>query len=460
VEKTDKDPRYSLNPILLWAANQRRDDHESWLLAKKQRLTYVSLADNYANYTNQKAFGDNCWMALKQYLGWSQVVPWDELKYHRAIETFQERRGERSEAMKKGSLNRADPNARIMISLKQQLKLKDEDWKPSKPPQPIWIHPDYELFADGPYGTILLELLLENKPDYWHFHAKASYESYAKFVQDHYAGVKRFHMEDQTGQDSTAQGWAVRVLENLMRHFSFPEEVVQRFVHTKLHKTLDGKVYLLICTDSGEVWTFLINTVSAAARVCFKYDLLPGVPLSSGGDDTMLPAPVLENPMYVPFKVIDPCSDKIYESDRGDFTSHGIKDGVLFKNPIILLKRFLVKLASGRGEEAVLGYGEMWLRNYKLRELLPGLMTSEELRAHSIMTRIFFNLKKEGLKTRLSWSDLYDVDVEQIPIEALESHKELVTHAQVIQPDVNRFVQNYIESITRIPVRDEYTSLF
>jgi len=304
-----------------------------------------------------------------------------------------------------------------------------------------------------------LDLLLEHKPAYWHFHAKASYSNYAQFCADHYSGVKLFHMEDQTGQDSTAQGWAVVVLESLMRHFSFPEEVVQRFVKTKLHKTLDGKVFLLICTDSGEVWTFMINTTSAAARICLKYDLQPGVPLSSGGDDTMLPAPLRPNPIYEDFRLIDPCSDKIYESSRGDFTSHGIKDGVVFKNPIILLKRFLVKLAAGRGEEAVLGYGEMWKRNYDLKELLVTLMTPSELEAHSIMTRIFFNLRKEGLKTRLKWADMYDVDVTEIPETAVQSFAALKEHAIMILPNVNRVVQEYVESLN-VARLDEYTSLF
>jgi hypothetical protein len=421
IEKTDKDPRYTLSPIALWAAYQRADDHASWLMAKAQRIRYSTPEANLKNYMDQMKFGDMCWESFKHYMNWKEPVPWNELRYHQAIEKFQFRRGDRSGALKKGSLNRADPNFNITITLKQQLKLKDEEWKPAKPPQPVWIHPDYQLFTEGPYGVLLLDLLLEHKPPWWHFHARETYESFASWAEAYMKPYDQFEMNDLVGQDQSTQGWAVRVLENLMRWFNFPEHAINEFKHNKMFKTLDGKVFIAIMTDSGEVWTFMINTISSTARECFMFNLQPGHPQANGGDDTWRAVAGTINPEYEPFRSMDPCEDKRYVSDRGDFTSHCYKNGVLFKNPIILLKRFMSRLATGKGEDAVLGYGEAWRRNYDLREKLIGVMSEQELAAHNVMTRIFMNLKHEGLKTRLSWDKHYDTEIDQIPDEAAKS---------------------------------------
>jgi hypothetical protein len=139
---------------------------------------------------------------------------------------------------------------------------------------------------------------------------------------------------------------------------------------------------------------------------------------------------------------MDPCVDKRYISPKGDFTSHRVYKGVLYKNPILLLKRFLVKLASGRGEESVLGYAEMWKRNYDLKEQLFDVFTEEEMEAHAIMTRIFFNLKKEGLRTRLPFKFRDYDDFEIIPtlrdsdFTFLEKVQNLALFAGPTQADV------------------------
>jgi hypothetical protein len=344
--------------------------------------------------------------------------------------------------LKKGSLNRADPNFNITITLKQQIKLKDEEWKPAKPPQPVWIHPDHQLFTEGPYGMLLLDLLIEHKPPYWHFHAKETFQSFETWVGQHLDGVEKFEMNDLVGQDQSTQGWAVRVLENLMRWFSFPEHVINEFKNNKLFKTLDGRIFIAIMTDSGEVWTFIINTVSNTARECFMFSIQPGQPMAQGGDDTLKGFVNPINPQYEVFRHMDPCEDKRYVSDRGEFTAHIIKNGVLYKNPIILLKRFLVRLATGRGEEAVLGYFDIFAQNYAKKEELIVVMTEPELEAHNILTRIFMNLRKEGLKLHVDWNKTRNEEYEQlleqkiIPTSALSAFP-ILRNMQMFAPVFN-----------------------
>jgi hypothetical protein len=440
-EHPEDDPRYSISPILQWAAFQKSNDRASYLLAKAKRIRYSTIEDNLANLERQKFFGMCCFDAFRIYMGWTQPFAWDDRRYALASVAFQERRNDRPAALKKASLNRADADAQIMLTLKQQLKLKEGDNTVAKSPQPVWIHPDSQLFAEGPYGVLLLELLLEHKPDYWHFHAKMSYEQFETWCAKYMTDCDEYEMSDQTGQDQAAQGWAVTVFECLLRWFNFPEEAINQFKHLKLTKVLNGHI-VAIMTDSGEVWTYLINTVSSTARECFMYDIKPGHPMANGGDDTMRKPIKVQNPNYDYFRDMDPCVDKRYISPKGDFTSHRVYKGVLYKNPILLLKRFLVKLASGRGEESVLGYAEMWKRNYDLKEQLFDVFTEEEMEAHAIMTRIFFNLKKEGLRTRLPFKFRDYDDFEIIPtlrdsdFTFLEKVQNLALFAGPTQADV------------------------
>jgi hypothetical protein len=105
----------------------------------------------------------------------------------------------------------------------------------------------------------------------------------------------------------------------------------------------------------------------------------------------------------------------------------------------------------------------MWLRTYSLKEILTEVMTPIELEAHSIMTRIFFNLRKEGLKTRLKWADMYDVDIPDIPIRdevvLTETIQSLRAHVNYIMPSVNRVATAYVQEIGLTKL-NEYTSLF
>jgi hypothetical protein len=78
----------------------------------------------------------------------------------------------------------------------------------------------------------------------------------------------------------------------------------------------------------------------------------------------------------------------------------------VFKDPVILAKRFLAKLSSGDGDDAVLGYYDLWKHNYNKGEVLMSLLTEEEMISHQILTRIMFNLKAEKISIRPDWSKI------------------------------------------------------
>lgn len=401
----DKNPFYYTTEIMNWGLDQKASDQISFLAAVKQRLRYTSVQENLNQMAYQKTFGVNCFNALKRYLKWENPVVFDEELYHRCEVAFQVRRGERSQAMKKGSLNRADPDFGILLTAKTQWKLKDRDFSKAKPLQPVMIHADKYLFEYGPKGIYLLEKILEHCPDWWFLYAKKTPDDFENWTKRSFEKGELFEMNDLKGQDQSTQGWAVELFSLVMEHFGFKQEWIDNFKMEKMTKMIKDKV-LSIMTNSGEIWTYLLNTVSAAARECFMFSLPPGLAMASGGDDTLRKKYGGVNPGYVELQALDPCEDKRFESTRGEFCSFMIKNGTLTKDPIILTKRFLGRLSRGEGETAVLGYSYLWAFNYRKAEMLSSIFDEDEMTAHQIMTRVMFNLKKEKVYTKPDWSIL------------------------------------------------------
>jgi hypothetical protein len=402
----DKNPLLFKPDLYNWGARQRNDDSVTWLAARKQRIEYASKMSNELNYQGQKELGLACWNAFRMYMGWHQPVAWDQLYYEKCVYAFQVKRGERSAAVKKGSRNRADMEMdTITMTIKNQWKVKDRLFKAAKPGQPIMTHSDQYLFEHGPYGAYLLDKFLQHHPPWFYFHAKKTINDYevwnAKWMQEDNIS----EMTDLEGQDGTTQGWAVVFFENLMRWFGLPENFVLEWVRNKKSKEVNGKI-LAIMTGSGEIWTYLLNSTSSAAMEIFRYNMPPYFPMAASGDDIRRKRGLLVSPEYEKLRHLDPTIVKRFQSARGEFISFMSVGPHVFKDPVILAKRFLAKLSSGDGDDAVLGYYDLWKHNYNKGEVLMSLLTEEEMISHQILTRIMFNLKAEKISIRPDWSKI------------------------------------------------------
>lgn len=402
----DENPLLFKPEAFLWGANQLAKDAVTYAAARMQRIKYTTTLQNQANLATQKDFGLAVFDAFRRYLGWTQPIPWNEIEYQKAIILFQERRGDRSAAERAGSRNRAYmPHDSLAMTIKQQWKLKSNLFEKAKPGQPIMIHSDSYIFEHGPYGIYFLDKFLENKPDYYYLHAKATIADYHAWNARYLAGDEITEMTDLKGQDASTQGWAVVFFEQMLRWMSFPEPFVQEFVRNKLNKTHNDKL-LAIMTNSGEIWTYLLNSMSASAAEVFEYGIPPGFPVAGTGDDMRRRTGLTRSPAYLPYRHIDPRIVKRFTSTRGEFISFLSRGPYVFKDPIMLLKRFFGRLESGRAEDAALGYFDLWAWNYNQGEILMQCMTPAEIEAHQIMTRIMFNPKKEGIKRKFDYTKL------------------------------------------------------
>jgi hypothetical protein len=264
----------------------------------------------------------------------------------------------------------------------------------------IVIHSDDYLFKHGAYGVYVLRKLLQIKASHWCFYAQMDFRALQDWMRLWFRQGP-YVMSDMTAQDQSMTGWAVHVLANFMKWLNLPTTFVDEFVRDKMEKSIGGKTVRTM-TSSGEIWTYLINTIGTAARECFMYRLPYGLPMANGGDDTMRCGDLTLDSVYLDeFSSFDPCVDKRYSSVVGDFVTFRYHQGVLVKDPVILLRRLLCKMSIGDLENCAKGYFDLWAWNYSQGDRLNDVLSGEEIEAHSITTRIFMNASKNGISRYL-----------------------------------------------------------
>jgi hypothetical protein len=393
IEDKHQDPRYFIPNALTGGLRQNaNDDPVSFAAGVAQRIRRGNLYLNKMEMRDETGYGLALWQALKRYLNWRSPIGFNQYQYNLAIQTFQERRADRSQALQKASLPRSEPEFSGMLTAKTQIKLKDEGFKPAKPLQTIFVTGDKYLFKMGPLGIYLLDKILENTPSYWFLYAKKQQSDFEQWI----AGIPdetEWEMNDLVSQDTAMTGAYVVMFSELMRFFSIPQDLIDFYVESKLDfKT--RTILMGIMTLSGEIFTYLINSVGSAARECLKFDMRPGERMANGGDDTCKPKAGVISETYKMWENSDRAEEKRYTSTQGEFCTFIIKKGFIYKNPRILFRRLQMHLEYGKLDDVLLGYFEHWIALYNMGDNLMTVMTPEHLEHVVALNKFFFNAKK------------------------------------------------------------------
>jgi hypothetical protein len=241
-----------------------------------------------------------------------------------------------------------------------------------------------------------------------------------------YIPDEELEMRDLKAQDITTSGWALVFMLRWFEFFSVPKEFQLRFKERSLH-TRVGRHVMSIMTDPGRIFTFLENTATSFANECGIYQIPHGWPVQVAGDDVQRRAGLQPCEQYVTkFARIDPTVHKREVSRVGSFCSYTTRKGVVYKDPVLLLLRFLVKISSGKGEISALGYWDLWVSNYLKREDIFCVMSQEEQQAHQLLTRIMFNLRHNGIRIKPDWSKLSAVGEEDSVSESRWDSQQMV----------------------------------
>jgi len=391
---------------LNWGLDQRADDGPSFAAGVNQRIRRKTYIENKREVEENIGYGLAMWDALKKYFGWNDKVPWDERLYEDCEILFQMRRAERSDDLKKMSLNRASPDYQDFLTAKTQWKLKSRVSKPASPLQTILVRSDRVLFRDGPLGIYLLEMIERNCPRYVYLHARKTFAQMGDWIAAQ-PEPDMYEMCDIEGFDSSIRGGDVTLEQCMMRHFGVPEQHIDEYTEDKMDFHT-RTIHFGIMRFSGEIFTWLFNTMHTLARECLKYDHIPGDQIACSGDDVLKWVTRPESTAWWRWKLSDPSVEKRYRDRRGEFCSFIVYGREIFKDPVILYRRLKGQIERGRVDEVALGYFEMFAVQYELADKLYDLMDEEELQYCAAINRIMFNWKKvTGSRVALPWSKVH-----------------------------------------------------
>nr|WOK58250.1 MAG: polyprotein [Armillaria ostoyae RNA virus 1] len=431
-----------------WGLQQRSDDYASFKAGIAQRVRVSDYETNYNEYAEHQELGRAMWQSLCEYCGWDpnhRGVLTDEQMDAYIVE-FQVRRGERSEQLKKMSLQRADADFVDVLSAKNQWKLKERVSKEAKPLQPLLVRSDEYLFKWGWVGVAVLDFVVKNLPPNIYLHAKKTIEDMQNYVAEYFSGEVDYEILDMSGLDGTVRGEGMYLIAGLMNLVGIPQNLIDDYIEDKLNfHTISFVIGLM--TLSGELWTYLINSFDELARELLKYHIPRGTPIMISGDDLLRPAGFPIKSTWEYYRQWDFKVEKRDVSKRGEFCSFIISKGILLKDPIILYRRLMGHLEAGKVDDIALGYFELFSTNYKLKDSLFEHLNEEELEHVTATNWVMMNLRKYGYRGKLPWknvmigpTDVVDARAEMMIVETFAALEETSKEESFIDDVANSLI--------------------
>jgi hypothetical protein len=390
---------------LNWGQYQRSDDHASFAAGVAQRLRKQTYEENLADYHDNRLYGYELFNQYKEYLGWSDPIPFDEIMYEDCKAEFSARRAARSQALKKSSLARSEPDYVDVLTAKNQLKMKEEIPPKAKPLQTILIKSDEYLFKLGGLGVYLLRQLIARAPPNYYLHAKKTVNQFLDWIARYDDSTGEYVSIDITGFDGSQRGASLVLEECYLKFFNVPEDLINFYLNDKLDAHTRS-FHLGLMRLSGELFTWLFNTVFQSARTVTKYAIPYGEPMCGSGDDIELFKQYPIRPQWaLKWQYVDICEEKQVVDSHGDFCSWIIKRGRAVRNPQLLFMRLRAAISRGKLDDVIDGYFMDFMTIYKQKDWLYEILTPNHMEYSNYLANFFFNLKREtGVNRRLSFN--------------------------------------------------------
>jgi len=406
VSDPENDLKYNTRYVN-WGQYQRSTDRASFMAGVEQRIRRVDYSGNLEELNTTTIYGAELFKQLKVYMQWGTPFAWDELLYEECQTIFSERRASRSQSLKKVSLNRSEPDYIDMLTAKNQLKMKEHDPPDAKPLQTILIKSDEYLHRLGGLGVYLLKMIQRHKPPSLYLHAQKTIEEmFAWFdLFDPRSGL--YVGIDIKGYDGTQRGASLNLELLMLEFFNVPEDMINFYREDKLDAHTKN-IMIGLMRLSGELFTWLFNTVFQIARTVTKYQIPPADPMAASGDDVELFRSLIIRQSWHQFEPMDVCEEKLEIGDRGSFCSWIIKDGAVFKDPMILFMRLQAALSRGKAEDVVDGYFLEFKTLWNQGDKNVANLCENEQEFVNHLSNFFHNMHRtHGIRRQLNFSDQY-----------------------------------------------------
>jgi hypothetical protein len=395
-----KDPRKYTPHWALLANKEHPSDIVSVKTGIAYRINFGTKSHNEELVRIEGPWGERLWDRFKELMRWHELIPFDQREWDEAHEEFEERRASRSTELKKMGLSRADPDYEAFLTSKAQFKIKDT----ARPLQSIFVQGDKYTFAFGGMGTYMLNKIMQYCPPNVYLHAKRSLEDMQNWVAANgHATQEGYVMCDITQLEKNVKGGGLILMRSIMNHLGIPNDKIIEWEQYKLGLKTNGKVIELM-TMSGEILTWLTNTCYTLAREASKFKIV-GDPIMGSGDDILRMKKKPPDPTHEEYEQWDKAVEKRFVSERGEFCSYLIKDGLMCKDPITMYLKLRIHGETGKAQDAADGYFLNFMSIYNLREERYKILTEHEQEVAGALSWIFFHYKKAmGVNHNFDWS--------------------------------------------------------
>jgi hypothetical protein len=230
-------------------------------------------------------------------------------------------------------------------------------------------------------------------------------QQFIDWVSAYDVDTKEYVSIDITGFDGSQRGASLALEELYLQFFNVPEDLVKFYLEDKL----DAKTrtfHLGLMRLSGELFTWLFNTVFQVARTVTKYQIPYGEPMAGSGDDIELFKVYPEQTNWTAkWQYVDVCEEKRIVGSRGDFCSWILKGGYAVRNPQLLYMRLRAAVSRGKIHDVIDGYFLDFMSLFSKADVLYQILGPNELDYVNALSNFFHNVRKEtGVHKRLNFN--------------------------------------------------------
>jgi hypothetical protein len=388
------DPRYHVDVDRITPYHQMSAKDSVALKAGiKKRITFDNPAANLSALFEANTFvGPSLFSALQRAIPFlTTIVPFNASLAEECMLENEENR-----AKTKGSKSlqnfraRAEPEWPINfldLSAKNEIKAKDEKrFKEAIALQTLVTAHDYIFHRMGWVARYITAQILPRLPPYLLIYLRkspADLDAWCKrFWVDKTSSWNDFTAFDQ-GQDASFLSMEVA----LMNQLSLPRSEIDFYVwlKTNTYSRLGG---FSIMRFTGEVFTFLFNTLANVAISFLRYDL-DGMVCAFGGDDSCINGVPTERPEW---QVLSPYLKLQFKAESGlkpSFVSWYLTSFGILKSPVLLYTRLQMQMSRGLFAEVALSYLYEFSFGYRLGDRVTSFLTEEEQEAQSLLVSFF-----------------------------------------------------------------------
>jgi hypothetical protein len=389
----------------------RSDDTVAFKAGVAKRITFSTPARSSAAYARAALLlGPSLFDSLAEVFPFlHDLNAFDPFLAERCmLENESNRLAVKSRAALNGFRSRSEPEWEmnfVDLSAKSELKAKDEKrFGDAIPSQTLITAHDYILHRLGWVARYISASFTSRMPANIMFYLGKSPSDLDAFCKRFWT-PRRSSWNDFSAYDQGQDESFLACEASIMRSLGIPSSEIDFYVWLKCNtKSRLGSFAVMRFT--GEVFTFIFNTLANVAISNLRYFLPLTSPMCFGGDDSCFNFIPVERPTWAYYGPRLTLQFKAESGDHPSFVSWFLTPLGIYKSPVLLWTRLQAAIARGLYSEVVLSYLYEFAFGYRLGDALTDYCTPDEADASSLLTRFFLRQRRLPLYMLSSGMDV------------------------------------------------------